>query len=241
MKTIRRWTSTTLALFLITLTLHSPTATAQTSVTPTPQRHIEVSGEGKIYATPDIALLTLSFSQRDKQALRAKKTIDSQVSELLALAKRLQIEDKDIQAARLTIYPEYDHKNNRQLIGYNVSREVQVKLRDLLNYPKLLEGSVEIGATHAGQLQLDFSNRKELENQALQAAFKDARQQAKLLAEVSGDQLGKTLWIHAAGGRAPAPMKLRMAMMDESATGASYPTGEMALSRHVQVRFALND
>jgi len=229
-----RCTTALLALFLFTSPLY-----AQTTGNTTNPRHIEISGKGVINSTPDIALLTLTFSQRDKQALRAKKTVDQQVTDLLKLTKRLQIEEKDIQAARLTIYPEYDHKNNRQLIGYNVSREVQIRLRDLLSYPKLLEGSVEIGATHTSQLQFDFSNRKELENKALQVAFKDAEQQAKLLAKISGEQLGNVQWIHVSGGQPPIPM--RMAMMSKMSTDASYPTGEMALSRHVQVRFALTD
>lgn len=203
-------------------------------------RHIDVSGKGVINSTPDIATLTLTFSQRDKQALRAKKSVDDQVAELLKMTKRLHIEDKDIQAAKLSIYPEYDHKNNRQLIGYNVSRDVQVRLRDLLSYPELLEASVEIGATHTGQLQFDFSHRKELENKALQAAFKEAKQQARLLAEIAGEKLGKVQWIHSSGGQSPVPMQ-RMAMMSERSASDSYQTGEMALSRHVQVRFSLQD
>jgi len=233
MSQIARW-ATTLALIVFALPLH-----AASNVSTENLRHIDVSGKGIINATPDIALLTLTFSQRDKLALRAKTTVDGQVTELLALAKKLAIEDKDIQAARLTIYPEYDHKNNRQLIGFNVSRAVQVRLRDLLNYPKLLEASVAIGATHTGQLQLDFSNRNDLENKALQAAFKDAQQQARLLALVANDKLGKTLWIHASGSHTPTPM--RMTMMSERKADASYPTGEMALSRQVQVRFELQD
>ena len=155
------------------------------------------------------------------------------------LSKQLNIKAKDIQAARLSIDPEYDHKNNRQLIGYRVSRDVQIRIRDLLNYPKLLEGAVDIGATHTGQLQLDFSNRKALENKALQAAYIDAKAQAQLLADVSEDRLGKALWIHASASHSPVPM--RMAMMAEMKADASYPTGEMALSRQVQVRFELLD
>lgn len=230
MKQIIRWTVTTLTLFALTLPIHADSTQ--------PVRHIEVSGNGLVNETPDIALLTLTFSQRDKQARRAKTTVDSQVNDLLTLTKQLGIDKKDIQAARLNIYPEYDHKNNRQLIGYRVSRDVQVRLHDLLSYPKLLEGAVDIGATHTGQLQLDFSNRKELENKALQAAFHDARQQAELLAQASGDKLGETLWIHSAMNYRSEP-KMRMAVMSDMNAEASYQTGEMSLTRQVQVRFAI--
>lgn len=230
MKQVIRWIA--LSLVMTTLALPAHADTNQQA------RHIDVNGHGLINETPDIALLTLTFSQRDQQARRAKSTVDSQVNDLLALSEQLGIAKKDIQAARLNIYPEYDHKNNRQLIGYRVSRDVQVRLSNLLNYPKLLEGAVDIGATHTGQLKLDFSNRKELENKALQAAFHDARQQAELLAEASGNKLGETLWIHSSMSYRPEP-QMRMAMMSDMKAEASYPTGEMSLSRQVQVRFAI--
>jgi hypothetical protein len=201
------------------------------------QRHIEVSGHGQIYAAPDIARLTLTFSQRDIQTTVAKNAIDSQVNQLLTLARKLAIQKQDVQAAQFTIYPQYDRKNKHQLNGYNVSREVHITLRDLSNYPLLLEGSVALGASHIKQPQFDFSNRKTLENKALQAAFKDAQQQAHLLAKVAGDKLGKTLWIHASGGHAP----MRMGMLAESFADTNYPTGEIALTRQIQVRFALQD
>lgn len=233
MNRVARWTAATFVIFFITFSLQANADTHSA------QRHIEISGQGVIHETPDIAILSLTFSERHKQASYAKTTVDKQVEMFLGLSKQLNINAKDIQAARISIYPEYDHKNNRQLIGYRVSRDVQVRIRDLLNYPKLLEGAVDIGATNTGQLQLDFSNRKELENKALQAAYIDAKAQAQLLAEVSGDKLGKALWIKASAIHTPVPM--RMAMMAEMKADASYPTGEMSLTRQVQVRFELQD
>lgn len=233
MNRVARWTAVTFTIFIISFSLQ-----AHSDTTPT-QRYIEISGRGVIHETPDIAILSLTFSERHKQASYAKTTVDNQVEKFLEFSKQLNIKTKDIQAARISIYPEYDYKNNRQLIGYRVSRDVQVQIRNLLNYPKLLEGAVDIGATNTGQLQLDFSNRKVLENKALQAAYIDAKAQAKFLAEVSGDTLGKALWIQASAGHKPVPM--RMTMMSEMKADANYPTGEISLTRQVQVRFELQD
>lgn len=228
MKPFVRWNTALVAVFFLASPLQAET-----------ERHIEVSGRGVIHAAPDMAVLSVTFSKQDTQAGNAKTIVDTQIQDLLAHCKQLNIEDKDIQAARLTLYPEYDHENHRKLIGYRVSREVQIRIRNLLTYPKLLEGAVNIGASHTGQLQLDFSNRKELEKQALQAAFIDAKEQAYLLAKSSGDQLGKPLWIRASANHSPVPQRMRM--MAEMKADASYPSGEMALSRQVQVRFELRD
>lgn len=232
MTTLSRLTLLTLTFFVFASPVNADSQSTQ--------RYIEVTGQGIVNETPDIAWVSLTFTQQDEQAQRAKVTVDKQVDDFLNLTTKLGIAKKHIQAARLNIYPEYDHKNNRQLMGYRVSRDVKVKLHNLLNYPKLLEGAVEIGASHTGQLQLDFSNRKMLENQALEAAFKDAHQQAALLAKSSGDAIGETLWIQASGNDRPVP-QMRMAVMAESMGDARYPTGEMSLSRQVQARFALTD
>jgi len=112
MNQITRWTATTLAFFTLALPVQADSNQQATNI-----RHIEVSGQGLVNETPDIALLTLTFSQRDKQARRAKSTVDSQVDDLLTLTQQLGIKKKDLQAARLTIYPEYAHKNSRQRSG----------------------------------------------------------------------------------------------------------------------------
>ena len=239
MTPVVRWTAVIFAALIIAAPLRAESPSAQQLP------YIEVSGRGIIQATPDVATVTLTFSQLDQQASAAKRLVDAQVAELLQLCQKLQIEQRDIQAARLTLYPEYDYSNHkehpgsRKLIGYRVNRDVEIKLRDLLDYPRLLEGAIGIGASHSGQLQLDFSNRKALEDKALQAAFGDAKAQAELLAQSAGGQLGRPLWIHASSAHSPGP--IRMAVMAEMKADSSYPTGEMEVSRQLQVRFALKD
>lgn len=206
-------------------------------------RQVEVSGIGKISQQPDMAITSFSFSQRAKQASQGKSLVDTQVTNLLKLCEKLGIKESDIQAARLTIYPEYDYKRNRELLGYRVGREVQIKVRDLEQYPRLLDGAVGIGATHSGNLSLDFSNRDSLENKAMLKAFNQAKQKAEMLAREADSKLGEVLWVsESASTPMPPPVPIPMrAMTAEVADAASYPTGELEIYKHIVVRFQLRD
>lgn len=205
-----------------------------------PLRQIEVSGIGKITEQPDLATTSFTFSQRAQVAAQGKKIVDTQVTNLLKLCEKLNIEPADIQAAKLNIYPEYDYKNERKLIGYQVNREVQVKVRDLQQYPRLLEGAVGIGATHSGNLLLDFSDRDALENKAMLKAFTQARQKAELLAKQAGGKLDQVLWISETGSM-PPPMPMRMAAAKAESLDAPYPTGDVEISKQLLVRFSIKD
>lgn len=223
-----------LCLFLVTGMVYAA------SDQPVPLRQIEVSGIGKIIQQPDLATTSFTFSHRSNQAAQGKILVDTQVTNLIKLCEKLGIKEADIHAARLNVYPEYDYKNNRALIGYNVNREVQIKVRDLQQYPRLLDGAVGIGATHSGNLSLDFSDREALENKAMLKAFENAKQKAALLAKQANSKLGEALWISETESMPPMPkvLSMRMSATAESAD-ASYPTGELELVKHLLVRFRL--
>ncbi len=196
---------------------------------------IEVNGKGVISEQPNMATTRFSFSQRAMKAEQGKVIVDTQMTNLLKLCTKLGIAKKDIQAAQLTVYPEYDYKRNRKLIGYQVRREVQIRVRDLSNYPALLDGAVGIGATHSGSLSLDFSNRDELEQKALINAFAQAKQKASLLAKQAGGKLGRAIWISETGNAPPMPVAL--GARQEFADTSNYNTGEVEVVKYLLVRF----
>ncbi len=200
-------------------------------------RHIEVNGTGVISQPPDMAITEFSFSQRALQAAQGKAIIDTQMTNLLKLCEKLGIAKKDIQAAQLSLYPEYDYKNTRKLTGYQVRRQVEIKVRDLADYPALLDGAMGIGATHSGSLTLDFSDRDALEQQAMVKAFDQAKQKAALLARQVNGKLGKATWISESGSAPPTPSPMRATR--EFSTAADYPAGEVEVVKQLLVRFEL--
>jgi len=222
------------ALLLSSLTLFSTTTLANDE----PPRLIEISGQGEVKAVPDIITTTFSFSEQSRDQAGAKRLVDTQVTNLMKLLKKLGIAEKDVSAAQLQLYPQYDYKRQRELIGYQVQRNITIKVRELENYPKLLEGAVGIGATHSGGITMDYSQRKLLQQSAMLEAFKDAKRKAKLLAKEAGGTLGTVLSIREQGCT-NQPQPRGYAMLAEAKSDASYPTGEQTIRRQIFVTFEL--
>ena len=97
-------------------------------------RTISVSGQGEIQAEPDRALLTLGVEARKLKMEDARAEVTKTVDAVLKLTRDLKIDPKYVRTTRINVQPEYNWDNNareRNLIGYYVSRQVEIELRDL--------------------------------------------------------------------------------------------------------------
>ncbi len=97
-------------------------------------RTVSVSGQGEIQAEPDRALVTLGVESRKLKMEDARAEVTKTVDAVLKLTRDLKIEQKYVRTTRVNVQPEYNWDNNakeRNLIGYFVSRQIEIELRDL--------------------------------------------------------------------------------------------------------------
>lgn len=208
-------------------------------------RTIAVSGQAYIQAEPDQALLTLGVESHKVKMEDARAEVNRTVDAVLKLTRELKIDQKYVSTTRISVRPEYNWDNEareRNLIGYFVSRQVQVDLRDLEKLGTLLERSLDLGVNQAGDPRLDSSKRRDLEREALAQAVADAKLNAEAVARAAGGRVGAPRSISASGGYAPPPMPMMraMAVQAEAASAAdSYQSGEMSFNASVQVEYDL--
>jgi uncharacterized protein YggE len=209
-------------------------------------RTISVSGQGEIQAEPDRATVTLGVEARKPKMEEARAEVQKTVDAALKLTRELKIDPKYVRATRVSVQPEYNWDNNareRHLIGYYVSRQIEIDLRDLDKLGQLLERSFDLGVNQVGDPQLDSSKRRQLEREALAKAVEDARLNADAVAKAAGVRLGAPRTIAANSGFTPPPTPFarNKAMMAEAASDAaqSYQSGQMAFTGTVQVEFDL--
>lgn len=209
-------------------------------------RTISVSGQAEIQAEPDHALVSLGIESRRPKMEEARAEVTKIVDAVLKLTRDLKIDQKHVRTTRINVQPEYNWNNDtreRNLIGYFVSRQVEVDLRDLDKLGELLERSFDLGVNQVGEPRLDSSKRRELEREALAKAVEDARLNAEAVAKAAGARLGPPRTIAASSGFVPPPMPMRMkatAMMAEAGDAAqSYQSGQMGFSGTVQVEYDL--
>jgi uncharacterized protein len=212
----------------------------------TPLRLVSVTGSGEVKAQPDMAYVTLGVEARRPTLAEARAEVNATVERLLALTRELKIEPKFVDSTRLQVQPDYrwDEKSSSQvLLGYVVSRQVDVELHDLDRLGTLLEKSVSAGVNQVGGARLDSSRRKELERAALTQAVDDARLNAEALARAAGAKLGPVQSLSASGAM-PVPMYAERAMSVAAAPMAdaaekSYQSSEMKFTASVSAQFEL--
>ncbi len=208
-------------------------------------RTIGVSGQGEVRAEPDRATVTLGVESRKPKLEDARAAVAKTVDGVLKLTRDLKIDPKLVRSTRVNVQPEYNwnasNASERTLIGYYVSRQVEVELHDLEKLGQLLERSTDLGVNQLGDPRLDSSKRQDLVREALAKAVVDARQNAEVIAKAAGAKLGtaRTINANTEYSQPPVPMVRAMAMEAKAAGGAPYQSGEMTFNATVNVQYDL--
>jgi uncharacterized protein YggE len=174
------------------LTACGTPAYAQTEPTTKPPCTVNVTGEGKIYLTPDIAYISIGVHTEDKDAAKAVSSNNTQSQKVSEALKTFKIDAKDIQTTNFSIFPQQQYDQNGKLQGilYVVDNTVYVTLRDLTKVGELLDSVVKAGANSINGIQFDLADKSKALSEARKAAVTDAAAQAKELAEAAGVTLG---------------------------------------------------
>ena len=233
----RAWLATFMVLALAPLTVQADDDRPRT---------VSVSGSGEVAAEPDLAHVTLGVEARKRTMAEARTEVAATVDRVLALTRELRIDPKLVNATRVQVQPEYswnEKDRKRVLLGYLVSRQVQVELRDLEQLGPLLERAVDAGVNQVNDPMLDSSKRKALEREAMTKAVEDARLNAETLARAAGARLGPVRTLNGSSSSPPMPMYRRgsMAMAEAAAAppAETYEPGEMKFSAAVNIEYDL--
>lgn len=200
---------------------------------------ITVQGSAQVSVVPDMATFNFSVLDRGLSLPRLKNTVDERSADLIDLARSLGVADSDITSAEVRIRPRYDHPEAR-LLGYDVSRDIRVVLKDLTRYSDLVNGAIEAGISTLGNIQLDVSQRASLEVNSLAAAMAVARRKAQIIAAEAGVSLGRVTSVSEAG--LPAEMPLYQARSESLAMGnrSVFEPGKIIVNSQVVVTFAID-
>lgn len=148
--------------------------------------HVYVKGKGKITVLPDLAEISLSVVSHRQDLIAAKKEADTLSAVIIKIAQEYEIAKEDVSASELSIQQEreYDREQKKQLItGYKVSRNIQLYLKDISAYSRLMQSLVNAGITQINGIVLMASNAEDLQKQAEKLAIADAKSAAEELAE----------------------------------------------------------
>ncbi len=156
-------------------------------------RTISVSGTVDAQAAPDQIVWSIHLSDFNPDLQQAKAENDARIAAVLALRKKLDIAEGDIETGYLNIrriYERGDYGQQGAFKHFSVSRLVTIRQRDLKRFDEYLDTLVA-----SSDMEVDFrfesSRIHEVRAEARLEALKVARQKAEAMAAALGEELGQ--------------------------------------------------
>ncbi|OIO31626.1 MAG: hypothetical protein COZ49_04395 [Candidatus Yonathbacteria bacterium CG_4_10_14_3_um_filter_47_65] len=230
-----------------------------------PQATISVSGQGKAFATPDIAEVSFSITAESVAVPTAQEQVSKKLATVRTSLTELKILPKDIRNEGYNIYPRYEYERKitapvicdasslggacppvpvntvRVLKGYEVTQSVVVKVRDLAIAGKVVDALGAGGVTNVGGINLMVENPDNARNEAREEAITKAKQQARVLTEQLGVKLVRIISFNE-GGYYPVPMMYSKAEFDSAGVmgiPTDIPVGENVITANVSIVYEI--
>ena len=159
---------------------------------------VVVSGEGKVYAKPDVATVSLGVKIDGQDIKTITESNVTKVNNIVADMKALGIEEKDIQTTNYSVYPQYNWTQESGSVpnGYTIEQSISVKIRDFSKIGDVLSKASASGANTIGSLQFTVDDIDKYRQEARAIAIAKAKVSAENLARQSGIKLGKIVNIY---------------------------------------------
>lgn len=160
-------------------------------------QEVNVSGEGKAYAKPDVAMVNFGVHTEDLKSQDAVNKNNQVMNDIIKSIKEAGVEDKDIQTTLYNLDPLYDFtKNGRVFKGFSLDQQVRVKIRNFDKINDILDRAAANGANTTGDLRFDVDDMEKVRAEARAKAIDQAKEKAMSLFSQSGLQAEKLVNIY---------------------------------------------
>lgn len=203
---------------------------------------IVVSGDGKAYAKPDVAIITLGVKTEEKKSDDAVNKNNEKMNAIITAVKALGIDEKDIQTSAYNLYPTYNYTDvaGRTLTGYSLDQQITVKVRSFDKISSVLDKATANGANDVGNLQITVENPDKAKAEARAEAIEKAKAKAKEMAKNSGLKLGSVIDVQESGDYyAPRPTGYNAMEMKSTAVGGGIAPDIQAGQQEISVTVSL--
>jgi uncharacterized protein YggE len=182
-----------------------PVAGAPTAPGTQPILHtITVEATGKVTLVPDVARVYLGVSLTKPTVKEARATAASVMTNVLAAIKGLGVADADIQTTGLSLSTQFANGSSTRIVGYAISEQVQVTVRDLDKAGDVVDTATAKGATDVNGISFEIADPAKAQNDARAAAVTAARVSGLAMASAAHVTLGAVFSV--ADAAAPTPI-----------------------------------
>lgn len=201
---------------------------------------LQVTGEGRMTAAPDMAVISLRVSREGATAAGVTAEMAAAARAVLAALGAQGVAERDVQTSALQLNPRWTRPADGQaprIVGYEAATGFEVRIRDLDRFGAVLDAVISDGANGFQGVRFALTDPRPMQDGARVAAFDDAMAKARLYAEASGMMVGDIRSIRE-GTAGPRPMAEGLSMR---AMAADVPVaaGELDVVMHVSLEVVL--
>lgn len=161
------------------------------------ERTISVTGTAVTHTVPDIVVWHVTTSSEHRDLTRAKEDSDGEMSAILATARELGVEARDMQTGYLSVGKEYDHDhygNQGAFKHFRVTRQITIKERDVGQFDAFLTGLIR-SAEMEVRYTLESSRIHEIRAETRLKSVALAREKAQAMADELKADIGDILLV----------------------------------------------
>lgn len=233
-------------LFVAILLLSASVAVAQDHPAVSAQPNtIYVGADGKYESAPDTAQIQFNVSVQDETSQAAFQRASKNVEQVRQVLRNKGIEPKAATIGLLSVQPVYEWKPKQRVIGYRVTTDVTLKLKEFSKVGPITQQLADANVSETQTLSYTLENIDDAKNKAVEDAYRRARNSADTLARASGRTLGELSYASVDTFENPRVVMPRMARaMSAMANAAPAPTEEftpqtVTVTAHVNALFNL--
>jgi len=171
--------------FVILLVSIGSLAQEHPSVTAQPNS-VYVGADGKFEAAPDTALIQMYVSVQDESPQAAFQKASKNVEQVRQVIRSNGLDPKVLNAGFLSVQPVYEWKPKQRVIGYRVTTDLTLKLRDFSKIGPITQQLAEGNVSETQTLNYILENMDEAKSKAVEDAYRRARNSAETIARASG-------------------------------------------------------
>jgi len=152
---------------------------------------VYVGAEGKFESAPDTAQIQFNVSVQDDTSQAAFSRASKNVEHVRQVLRTNGIDPKAANIGFLSVQPVYEWKPKQRVIGYRVTTDVTLKLKDFAKVGSITQQLADANVSETQTLSYTLENIDDAKNKAVEDAYRRARNSAETLARASGRTLGE--------------------------------------------------
>jgi len=184
---------------------------------------VYVGADGKFESAPDTAQIQFNVSVQDETSQAAFQRASKNVEQVRQVLRTNGIEPKAATIGFLSVQPVYEWKPKQRVIGYRVTTDVTLKLKEFSKVGPITQQLADGNVSETQTLSYTLENIDDAKNKAVEDAYRRARNSADTLAHASGRTLGELSYASVDTFENPRVVTPRMARSMSAMVNAAPP------------------